>query len=77
MAKIIYLDNAATSKVFPEVLDSYQRITTEYFANPGSIHALGQKSARLLETSRAQILRTLKLDNHEVIFTSGAMRQIT
>jgi cysteine desulfurase len=72
MAKIIYLDNAATSKVFPEVLDSYQRITTEYFANPSSIHALGQKSARLLETSRAQILRTLKLDNHEVIFTSGA-----
>ena len=41
MAKIIYLDNAATSKVFPEVLDSYQRITT-IFANPSSIHALGQ-----------------------------------
>lgn len=72
MAKIIYLDNAATSKVYPEVLDSYQRITTEYFANPSSIHALGQKSARLLETSRAQILRTLKLDGHELIFTSGA-----
>ncbi|NLB48286.1 MAG: aminotransferase class V-fold PLP-dependent enzyme, partial [Erysipelotrichia bacterium] len=72
MAKIIYLDNAATSKVHPEVLDSYHRITLEYFANPSSIHGLGQKSAHLLESSRQQILNTLNLKQHEVIFTSGA-----
>lgn len=70
--KIIYLDNAATSKVDQEVLDSYNQITTKYFANPSSIHHLGQEANRLLEKSREQILKLLSLSHHEVIFTSGA-----
>ena len=70
--EIIYLDNAATSKVYPEVLDSYNQITLKYFANPSSIHKLGQESNRLLEKSREQILSLLNLTHHEVIFTSGA-----
>ena len=69
---IIYLDNAATSKVYPEVLDSYNQITLKYFANPSSIHKLGQESNRLLEKSREQVLSLLNLNHHEVIFTSGA-----
>ena len=69
---IIYLDNAATSKVYPEVLDSYNQITLKYFANPSSIHKLGQESNRLLEKSREQILSLFNLTHHEVIFTSGA-----
>ena len=69
---IIYLDNAATSKVYPEVLDSYNQITLKYFANPSSIHKLGQESNRLLEKSREQILSLLNFTHHEVIFTSGA-----
>ena len=72
MDNIIYLDNAATSKVHPEVLDSYNQITLKYFANPSSIHFLGQESHRLLEKSREQILNLFKLTHHEVIFTSGA-----
>ena len=72
MANIIYFDNAATSKVNPEVLDSYNQITLKYFANPSSIHALGQEASRLLDKSREQILNVLKLNHHEVIFTSGA-----
>ena len=72
MDKIIYLDNAATSKVDQEVLDSYNQITTKYFANPSSIHHLGQEANRLLEKSREQILKLLSLSHHEVIFTSGA-----
>lgn len=72
MDKIIYLDNAATSKVDQEVLDSYNQITTKYFANPSSIHRLGQEANRLLEKSREQILKLLSLSHHEVIFTSGA-----
>ncbi len=72
MDNIIYLDNAATSKVYPEVLDSYNQITLKYFANPSSIHKLGQESNRLLEKSREQILSLLNLTHHEVIFTSGA-----
>ena len=72
MAKIIYLDNASTSKVNPEVLDSFNQITLKYFANASSIHRLGQESNRLLEKSREQILSLLNLNHHEVIFTSGA-----
>ena len=72
MANIIYLDNAATSKVEPVVLDSYNQITLKYFANPSSIHSLGQEASRLLDKSREQILNVLKLTHHEVIFTSGA-----
>ena len=72
MDKIIYLDNAATSKVDQEVLDSYNQITTKYFANPSSIHHLGQEANRLLEKSREQVLKLLSLSHHEVIFTSGA-----
>ena len=72
MDNVIYLDNAATSKVHPEVLDSYNQITLKYFANPSSIHFLGQESHRLLEKSREQILNLFKLTHHEVIFTSGA-----
>ena len=70
--EIIYLDNASTSKVYPEVLKTYEQITLQYFANPSSIHFLGQESSRLLEKSRGQILSTLNLKHHEVIFTSGA-----
>ena len=72
MDNIIYLDNAATSKVYPEVLESYNQITLKYFANPSSIHKLGQESNRLLDKSREQILSLLNLTHHEVIFTSGA-----
>ena len=72
MDNIIYLDNASTSKVHPDVLDSYNQITLKYFANPSSIHFLGQESHRLLEKSREQILNLFKLTHHEVIFTSGA-----
>ena len=72
MNRIIYLDNASTSKVNPEVLESFNQISLKYFANPSSIHRLGQESNRLLEKSREQILDLLKLKHHDVIFTSGA-----
>ena len=70
--KIIYLDNAATTLVNPEILKTYNEVINTYFANPSSIHAEGQKANRLLDKAREQILSCLNLSNHEVIFTSGA-----
>ena len=70
--KIIYLDNAATTKVNPEVLDSFNKTKNLYFANPGSIHIPGQEASRLLEKAREQILNTLGVKDHELVFTSGA-----
>ena len=72
MDNIVYLDNAATTKVNHEVLNSYNQITLKYFANPSSIHSLGQEASRLLDKSREQVLNVLGLNHHEVIFTSGA-----
>ena len=72
MDRIIYLDNASTSKVHPEVLESFNQITLKYFANASSIHQLGQESSRLLDKSREQILNLFNLKHHDVVFTSGA-----
>ncbi len=72
----IYFDNAATTKVHDEVLDTYIKAKTSYFANASSIHALGQQANRLLDKAREQILDLLKTPNHEVIFTSGATESI-
>ena len=72
MDRVIYLDNASTSKVNPEVLESFNQITLKYFANASSIHQLGQESNRLLDKSREQILNLFNLKHHDVVFTSGA-----
>ena len=70
--KVIYLDNAASTLVKPEILQTYNQVINTYFANPSSIHAEGQKANRLIEKAREQILSCLHVTNHEVIFTSGA-----
>ena len=69
---VIYLDNASTSKVHPEVLESFNQISLNHFANASSIHHLGQESNRLLDKSREQILTLFNLKHHDVVFTSGA-----
>ena len=59
--KIIYLDNASTTIVKPEVLDAYCKAKTQFFANPSSIHICGQEAGRLLDKAREQILNTLNV----------------
>lgn len=70
--KIIYLDNASTTQINPEILNSYNEVATKYFGNCSSIHGLGVKSFTLLSKSREQILKSLKLHDYDLIFTSGA-----
>lgn len=72
MDRIIYLDNASKTIPYPEVVEKHQEITTSYFANPSSIHALGSRANRLLELTKEEILSLLKLNIHQVIFTSSA-----
>ena len=69
---IVYFDNAATTRINPEVLKTYNEVCQTYFANTSSIHALGTRSFALLEKARKQISDVLSLNEHEVIFTSGA-----
>lgn len=70
--KIIYFDNAATTKPDMEVVALYNEIETNFFGNSSSIHALGVKSNSLLNKAEENILKNLKLTNHKVIFCSSA-----
>lgn len=70
---MIYFDNAASTKVHPQVLALYSQLLNEYYANQGSSHRLGFKINELAEKSKKSILEQLKLDHqYQVIFTSGA-----
>ena len=48
---MIYFDNSATTKPFPEVIDSFTKVSTEFFGNPSSLHNFGGKAEQLIETS--------------------------
>lgn len=68
---MIYLDNCATTKPFPSVIESYRQVSDAYFANPSSIHALGAEVDRLQQKGREQAATILDVDPEEIVFTSG------
>jgi len=67
----IYLDNAATTKPDPEVIEVMSRVQKEAWGNPSSIHSVGQGAAVTLDKSRESVAKFLNCDTTEVIFTSG------
>ncbi|KQL20821.1 cysteine desulfurase family protein [Cytobacillus solani] len=68
---MIYLDNSATTKPYREVLESFNKVSTEYFGNPSSLHGLGGDAEKLLSQAREQIAKLLKAQAKEILFTSG------
>ena len=70
--QIIYFDNASTTRVYPCVLDIFQSTHEQYFANPSSIHKEGQRAFYLFNKTKDDILRLLKVNDHQLIMTSGA-----
>lgn len=68
---MIYLDNAATTKPYTEVLDSFVKVSSSYFGNPSSLHQLGGEAEKLITTGRKQIAELLGINESEVYFTSG------
>lgn len=69
---MIYLDYSATTKVNPDVLESFNKVSKEYFGNPNSIHKLGVKSANLISEATKQIASLLHIKEDEIIYTSSA-----
>jgi cysteine desulfurase len=68
---MIYLDNNATTRVAPEVLDAMQPYLSEYFGNPSSAHALGREMKRAVEHSREQVASLIgAAETSEIVFTS-------
>ena len=69
--KEVYFDNAATTRVRPEVAELMMKVMEEDYGNPSSKHSKGLESEKYLRTAREQISKTLKCRPSEIIFTSG------
>ncbi len=67
----VYLDNAATTPVAPEVVEAMIPILKEEFGNPSSTHFFGRQVKAHIETSRRNIAKHIKCQPSEIIFTSG------
>ena len=71
MSRIIYLDNAATTKTAPEVVQAMLPYFTENYGNPSSIYSLGTESKKAISQVRETIAGTLGAANNEIYFTAG------
>ena len=67
----IYLDNAATTKVLPEIAQAMAKAMTENYGNPSSIYEIGQNAHDILDTARQQVADLINADPEEVTFTGG------
>jgi cysteine desulfurase len=68
--KKVYLDNASTTPLHPEVILEMTKILTEDYGNPSSTHSLGRNAKSILELSRKSIAKQINASAAEIIFTS-------
>jgi len=66
----IYLDNAATTAIRPEVVDEMANVMKNVFGNPSSTHVFGREAKALIEMSRKNIAQRLNVSPAEIYFTS-------
>ena len=71
MERLIYLDNAATTKTAPEVVEAMLPYFTEYYGNASSIYSLGRESKEAMTKARAAIAAVLGAKENEIYFTAG------
>lgn len=71
MDKFVYLDNAATTAVYPEVLKSMEPYFTEFYGNPSSIYRFAAKSRKAIEDARHQAASLIGAKDNEIYFTAG------
>ena len=69
---MVYLDYSATTPTNPLVLDSFNKSSIDYYANPNSLHKIGTKANELIKASTKQIASLLNIKDNEIIYTSGA-----
>mgnify|MGYP002551929723 CR=1 FL=1 len=71
MGKLIYLDNAATTKTAPEVVEAMLPYFTEHFGNPSSVYSVGSSNKEVIMKQRETIARALGAKTDEIYFTAG------
>ena len=69
--KIVYLDNAATTKMSNKVMEEMTKSFSENYGNPSSVHSLGQRAKSAVERARHIVAQNLKVETTEIVFTSG------
>ena len=69
--KIVYLDNAATTKMSDKVIEEMTKSFSENYGNPSSVHSLGQRAKSAVERARHIVAQNLKVETTEIVFTSG------
>lgn len=71
MSKLIYLDNAATTQVYPEVLEAMIPYFTEHYGNPSSIYSFAGESKCAVDAARNTMAEFLNASTEEIYFTGG------
>lgn len=66
-----YLDNSATTRVYPEVAQLMMRIMCEEYGNPSSMHRKGVEAEHYIRYAKETLARLLKVNEKEILFTSG------
>ena len=69
--KIVYLDNAATTKMSDKVIEEMTKSFSENYGNPSSVHTFGQRAKSVVERARHIVVQNLKVETTEIVFTSG------
>ncbi len=67
---VIYMDNNATTRVAPEVVDAMMPFLTDCYGNPSSMHTFGGQVGKAVEDARSSIARLIGADPEEIVFTS-------
>lgn len=67
----VYLDNSATTRVFPEVAELMTKVMCEDYGNPSSMHRKGVEAEQYIRYAREKLAKLLKVTEKEIIFTSG------
>ena len=71
MGKFIYLDNAATTKTAPEVVEAMIPYFTEHFGNPSSVYSFASGNKQVITEQREQIAKAIGANTNEIYFTAG------
>lgn len=74
---MIYLDNAATTRMLPEVRSAMEPFLNSEYGNASSLHAAGRRARRALEDAREAVAACLAADPREIVFTGGATESNT
>ncbi|HCA28725.1 MAG TPA: cysteine desulfurase NifS [Ruminococcaceae bacterium] len=71
MDRLIYADNAATTQLYPQVLEKMMPYLTEQYGNPSSLYSFGQNARQAVDEARDMVASYLNCRSDEVFFTSG------